>query len=86
MEWAVGSGYGPCRRTRKSGFLLWDWLVESRIHLIFLDALCRITALSEVLLFRSVAHHSLMDDGASSFAPFLTSFVSGLSVIGKSFV
>jgi hypothetical protein len=45
-------------RHRKSGFLLWGWLVESRFHLIFFDALCRITALSEVLLFRAVAHHS----------------------------
>jgi hypothetical protein len=43
------------KRTQKSAFLLWGWLVESRIHLIFLDALRRITALSEVLLFRAVA-------------------------------
>ena len=64
----------------KSGFFLWGWLVESRFHLIFLDALCRITALSEVLLFCAVAHHSQMDNGPGLFGVFL-----GV-VIRKSFV
>ena len=56
--------------TRKSGFLLWCWPVEWRIHLIFLDALRRITALSEVLLFPAVAHHSQMDSGPGLFGVF----------------
>ena len=58
-------------RHRKSRFLLWGWLVESRFHLIFLDALCRITALSEVLLFCAVAHHSQMDNRPGLFGVFL---------------
>ena len=74
------------KRTQRSAFLFWSWLVESRIHLIFLDALRRITALSEVLLFRAVAYHSKMDNGPGSLASFLAFFGSGLSIIGKSCV
>src|SRR5208337_4266837 len=61
----------PRHRTRKSGFLLWGWRVESRIHLIFLDALRRIAAFSDVLLFGAVTHHSQTDDWPGLFGVFL---------------
>jgi acid phosphatase len=44
---------------------------ESHFHLIFLDALCRITARSEVLLFRAVAHYSQVDNGPGLCGVFL---------------
>jgi hypothetical protein len=65
---------------RKLGFFLWDRVVESRVHLIFLDALCRIAPFSEVLLFCAVAHHSQMDNGPGLSGVFL--YVLRLRFVG----
>jgi hypothetical protein len=64
-------GCAVCPRRGARGRSFWGWLVGSRIHLIFLDAFRGITTLSEVLLFRAVAHHFQMDNKPGLFGVFL---------------
>ncbi len=65
---------------------LWGYLLESRIHLILLDALRRIAALSKVCSSVPSPIIPRWTMGRGSLASFLASFGSGLSVIGKTFV